>query len=111
MICVLKAKSLKHAYARLRVAGLRVNVDDLDEPKGKIEEACERTCTPHLLLDGGDVVFSIRVNPENVAKIPTNDTPNFGVIWRADQNTEEEWPHFTITTADGPMTVGATRIV
>ena len=110
MKIVIRAKSLKHAYARLRVAGFRVIADEEGNPLGKIEETCERCCTPHLTLDSGDVVFTVDIASEKAGKIPDNDTPNFGVIWREDQNTDEEWPMFTLTTPEGVTTVGAGMI-
>jgi len=115
MKIVIKARTLKHAYARLRVAGFRVIADEEGNPLGKIEETCERCCTPHLTLDSGDVVFTVNVSEDKINKIPENETPNFQVLWREDQNTDEEWPMFTLSGVDAegnPITwqQGAGRI-
>lgn len=98
---VIRAKSISHAYARLRVAGLRVVVDENDNPVGKIEETCERCCSPAMTIKGGDVVFAVRIDASKADKIPSNDTPNFGVVWRSDEDDMSTYPVFELE--DGTM--------
>jgi len=96
MIIVCKGKSISHIYSRLRVAGLRVVVDENDEPTGRVEESCEMCATPPLVVADGDLVMTFMLPDSKANKIPQNDTPNFAVVWRSDIDTEETWPLFTV---------------
>ncbi len=124
MKIVVKAKDDKHAFARLKVAGLRVNVEDDEGNKIRREDQMERCLTPSLLCTDGDVVFTTDIREDYIDKIPTVGTPNFEVVWREDdhsfgddQDQQHPWPTFEVDTfdengdKDGTTMQGVGRII
>jgi hypothetical protein len=58
-----------------------------------------------MLTDvNGDTYFSIMLTPEQMAKLPKNDTPNFSTIWQSNERDQDgnllPWPTAVVTAYD-----------
>ena len=95
MIIAIIAKDFDHAYNRLRVAGIRADVDDGEGNPVKPEYIFEKCSTPLLLCSDTQVAFAIDIDFSRVDKIPENETPNFEVVWREDDVVPRPWPSVT----------------
>ncbi len=117
IVCI--GKDDDHIFDRLRVTGMRVEKEDSEGNKIRREDQIENCLTPSLLLSDGDVVLTTDVSDEFVDKIPTEITPNFGVVWREDDFTypdgeggftQHPWPEFEVDVFDEFGAVTGTKM-
>lgn len=86
--CIIQTGNPIVFLARMKQLNFLIR-NETDEETGKPRKLWQRInapCTLSMLeIPNGDFVFTARFTPEEMDRLPKQDTPNFEVIWASDE--------------------------